>query len=120
LRIHSWHPHGAPNGSNGWTHSLEAGESHCVYQLLSGTYTGLLNLVNSSNIFQGIFIGNGAGLKHVPVSAGSSNYIQHGTSTQTGASFNIDGNGTVGGTLNGSTAVNTSGSYQIGGGTVWS
>src|ERR1700694_804864 len=26
LRIHSWLPHGALNGSNGWTHSLEARE----------------------------------------------------------------------------------------------
>src|SRR5208337_3842963 len=24
LRIHSWLPHGALNGSNGWTHNLEA------------------------------------------------------------------------------------------------
>jgi hypothetical protein len=31
--------------------------------------------------------------------AGSPNYIQNGTSQQTGASFNIDGNGTIGGTL---------------------
>ena len=26
LRIHSWLPHGALNGSNGWTHNLEARE----------------------------------------------------------------------------------------------
>src|SRR5579863_139935 len=26
LRIHSWLPHFARNGSNGWTHNLEAGE----------------------------------------------------------------------------------------------
>jgi hypothetical protein len=26
LRIHSWLPHGAPNGSNGWTRNLEARE----------------------------------------------------------------------------------------------
>src|SRR5271166_4525029 len=26
LRIHSWLPHGALNGSNGWTHNLETRE----------------------------------------------------------------------------------------------
>jgi hypothetical protein len=26
LPIHSWLPHGALNGSNGWTHNLEARE----------------------------------------------------------------------------------------------
>jgi hypothetical protein len=26
LRIHLWLPHGALNGSNGWTHNLEVGE----------------------------------------------------------------------------------------------
>jgi hypothetical protein len=26
LRIHSWLPHGALNGSNGWTHNLQARE----------------------------------------------------------------------------------------------
>lgn len=26
LRIHSWHLHGALNGSNGWPHNLEARE----------------------------------------------------------------------------------------------
>ena len=46
---------------------------------------------------------------------GSPYYIQNGTILQTGASFNIDGTGTVGGTLTGTAAVNTSGPYQIGG-----
>ena len=54
------------------------------------------------------------------MSAGSPNYIQNGTSQQTNASFNIDGNGMVGGTLTGTTTVNTTGTYQIGGTTVMS
>ena len=49
---------------------------------------------------------------------GSPFYIQNGTATQTSASFNIDGNGSVGGTLTATTAVNTGGSYQIGGQTI--
>ncbi len=35
------------------------------------------------------------------VPAGSSNYLQNSTTLQTGANFNISGNGTVGGTLSG-------------------
>ena len=46
---------------------------------------------------------------------GSPFYIQNGTATQTSASFNIDSDGTVGGTLTGNTAVNTTGAYQING-----
>lgn len=45
---------------------------------------------------------------------GSPYYVQNGTATQTGASFNIDGSGSVGGTLSGS-LVNSTGGYQIGG-----
>ncbi len=45
---------------------------------------------------------------------GSPLYIQNGAATQTGASFNIDGGGTVGGTLSGN-AVNSINGYQIGG-----
>ena len=45
---------------------------------------------------------------------GSPYYIQNTTSPQTSASFNVDGNGTVGGTLTGNT-VNASSAYQIGG-----
>ncbi len=81
---------------------------------LSGTYSGGLTLSNSGNLIAGIFTGNGAGLTNVPVSPGSPNYIQNGAGPQTGASFNIDGNGTAG-TLKGTTAVNTGGTYQIGG-----
>ena len=50
---------------------------------------------------------------------GSAAYIQNGSATQTGTSFNIDGNGTVGGTLN-SNAVNSATNYQIGSGVVLS
>ena len=92
---------------------------------LSGTYmSNVLTFANSGNSYLGTsfiggaFSGNGAGLTNVPVSAGSANYIQNGTGQQTGASFNIDGSGTVGGTLTGTTAVNTNGTYQIGGTTV--
>ena len=50
---------------------------------------------------------------------GSPYYIQNGSTTQTSASFNIDGNGTVGGTLAGAT-VNSTNGYQIGGTTLFS
>ncbi len=46
---------------------------------------------------------------------GSPFYMQNGTSPQSSASFNVDGDGTVGGTLTGNTAVNTTGAYQING-----
>ncbi len=81
---------------------------------LSGTYSSALNFSNAGNSF----IGNGAGLTNVPVSAGSPNYIQNGTTQQASSDFNISGNGTVGGTLAGTTAVNTNGMYQISGHTV--
>lgn len=45
---------------------------------------------------------------------GSAFYVQNGTTAQTGASFNIDGSGTVGGTLSGAT-VNSTNGYQVGG-----
>ena len=45
---------------------------------------------------------------------GSPLYIQNGSATQAGASFNVDGSGTVGGTLTGQT-VNSTNGYQIGG-----
>jgi trimeric autotransporter adhesin len=49
---------------------------------------------------------------------GSPYYLQNGTTTQTGASFNIDGNGTVGGTLSGN-AVNSASGFQIAGKTMF-
>jgi trimeric autotransporter adhesin len=45
---------------------------------------------------------------------GSPYYVQNGTTPQSSTSFNIDGNGTAGGTLTGAT-VNTTGGYQING-----
>ncbi len=47
---------------------------------------------------------------------GSPYYLQNGTTQQTGASFNIDGTGTLGGALSAST-VNSTNGYQIGGST---
>ena len=49
---------------------------------------------------------------------GSPYYLQNGTTTQTGATFNIDGNGTVGGTLSGN-AVNSASGFQIAGKTMF-
>jgi trimeric autotransporter adhesin len=49
---------------------------------------------------------------------GSPYYLQNGTTTQTGASFNIDGNGAVGGTLSGN-AVNSARGFQIAGKTMF-
>ena len=47
-------------------------------------------------------------------STGSTSYIQNGTSVQTGANFNIDGNGTIGGTLQAAT-VNATSTLELGG-----
>ena len=65
---------------------------------LGGTYSNAVTLSNSSNVFAG----NGAGLTGVLPGPGAPFYIWNNASTtpQGGASFNIDGNGTVGGTLN--------------------
>jgi hypothetical protein len=49
---------------------------------------------------------------------GSPYYVQNGTATETGASFNIDGNGTVGGSLSGK-VVNATSGYQIGATTIF-
>ncbi len=67
----------------------------------------------------GIFAGNGSGLTGVPLTGGSTLYIQNNTTLQSGTSYNIDGSGTVGGTLTGK-AVNTQTNYQIGGNAVLS
>ncbi|MGB7556541.1 MAG: tail fiber domain-containing protein, partial [Candidatus Korobacteraceae bacterium] len=85
---------------------------------LSGSYSSALTFSNGSDLFNGSFTGNGAGLTNVPVSAGSPNYIQNGTSQQASSNFNISGSGTVGGTLTATASVNTNGTYQIGGATI--
>jgi hypothetical protein len=86
---------------------------------LSGTYTNPLTLNNGSNSFTGSFTGNGAGLTGVLPAGGSPNYIQNGTALQANATFNISGNGTVGGTL-AANEVNSATTYQIGGANVLS
>jgi hypothetical protein len=77
---------------------------------LSGTYSNALALSNTSNVFAG----NGSGLTGVLPAGGSQYYIQNGTTQQTGASFNIGGNGTLGGNL-AANVVNVAAGYQIGG-----
>ena len=44
---------------------------------LSGSYSSALTFSNGSDLFNGSFTGNGAGLTNVPVSAGSTNYVQN-------------------------------------------
>ena len=83
----------------------------------TGTYSGTVALSNALNSFAGTFVGNGSGLTGVVPSAGSPNYVQNGTSQQTGASFNIDGTATVAGLVTGG-QINSTGNYQIGGATV--
>jgi len=84
----------------------------------SGTYSSAVTLNNTGNAFAGSFTGsftgNGSGLTGVTPAAGSPFYIQNGTTQQTGTSFNIDGSGTVGGTLSGN-AVNTATNYTLSG-----
>jgi hypothetical protein len=77
---------------------------------LSGTYSNALTLSNTSNVF----VGNGSGLTGVLPAAGSPYYIQNGTTQQAETSFNIAGNGTLGGNLAAS-VINAAASYQIGG-----
>jgi len=81
---------------------------------LAGTYTNPLTLNSNFNSFVGTFSGNGAGLTGVPVSAGSPNYIQNGSSQQASASFNIDGNGTVGATVS-ANLVNANSGFTLSG-----
>ena len=80
--------------ANDYTFSLLGGT--LADAQLSGSYSSALTFSNGSDLFSGSFTGNGAGLINVPVSAGSPNYIQNGTSQQTGASFNVDGSASVG------------------------
>jgi hypothetical protein len=84
---------------------------------LSGSYSNQLMLSNSGNSFSGSFMGNGSQLTGVLPAAGSPNYIQNTQSQQSSASFNIDGNGTLGQTLSAMT-VNTATTYQVNGLTV--
>ncbi|MFZ0793467.1 MAG: tail fiber domain-containing protein [Candidatus Korobacteraceae bacterium] len=79
-----------------------------------GTYTNPLTLSSTSNVYYG----NGSNLTGIVLGAGSPYYIQNGTALQSGASFNIDGSGSIGGILTGTTAINTTGTYQIGGSAV--
>ena len=89
------------------------------YSQFAGEYGNPINLTNSMNMFMGAFtgtfVGDGSGLTGVLPVAGSTNYIQNGLSQQAGASFNIDGMGTVGGTLS-ANVVTTATTFQIGSG----
>ena len=65
---------------------------------------------------------NAASADSVPVNAlpaGNGNYIQNTTTLQSGASFNISGNGTAGGTLSGN-VVNSETHYNLGSNSVLS
>jgi hypothetical protein len=64
----------------------------------------------------GIFTGNltVGGTLFATLPAGSGNYIQNTTSLQSSSNFNISGNGTAGGTLNGN-IVNATTQFNIGG-----
>jgi trimeric autotransporter adhesin len=91
---------------------------------LSGTYSNQVTLPNSFNSlsgsfsggFSGSFSGNGSGLNGVLPASGSPNYIQNGTTQQTGASFNIDGSGSANSFS--ANSFNSSLEYQISGYTV--
>jgi hypothetical protein len=64
----------------------------------------------------GLFAGNltVSGALNATLPAGSANYIQNATSPQAGASFNISGSGTLGGSLT-ANVVNASAQYNIAG-----
>src|ERR1700683_56100 len=69
LRIHSWLPHFALNGSNGWTHNLEARES-----ANATTICGLEHIC-----------GSGPRFRQKPISQ-ESNSFHKSTTTKTGNS----------------------------------
>lgn len=78
----------------------------------SGTLTGSLATQSANTILAGPTTGVAATptfrtLVSTDIPSGSGNYIQNGTSAQTSASFNVDGSGTVGTTLN----VGTNGTF---------
>lgn len=71
----------------------------------SGTLTGSLATQNANTVFAGPTTGSAAvptfrTLVSADIPSGSGNYIQNGTSQQTTANYNIDGNGTLGGDIN--------------------
>jgi hypothetical protein len=83
---------------------------------LSGSYSSFVQFNNAfgnfSGTFGGTFFGNGSGLTGVVTAPGAPFYIQNTTSQQTGANFNIDGSGVLGGTLSAAT-VNAGSAYSI-------
>ena len=77
---------------------------------LSGNYNQPLTLSNTSNQYYG----DGSNLTGVVAGPGSPYYIQNGNALQSSASFNISGNGALGGSLSANT-INSGSFYQIGG-----
>jgi hypothetical protein len=107
---------------NGRTGAVVPANNDYGFSLLSGTllsrqlagnYQNPVTFTSSSNSFNGNFSGDGTGLIGVPVSAGSANYIQNGTSTQGPADFNISGAGSA-------NSFNSAMNYQIGSNSVLS
>ena len=85
-------------------------------QLVSTLPTGTAPLqVASTTVVPNLNAGllGGSPASAFALASGSGGYIQNGTAPQTGASYNIDGSGTVGGTLTGA-AVDSTSNYQIG------
>lgn len=71
----------------------------------SGTLTGTLDNQSVNTVLAGPTTGSSGAptfrtLVSADIPSGSSNYIQNGTSVQTSANYNIDGNGTLGGDIN--------------------
>jgi hypothetical protein len=76
------------------------------------TFTNMSAFGNFSGTFGGVHFGDGSGLTGVMAAPGAPFYIQNTTSQQTGANFNIDGSGVLGGTLSAAT-VNAGSAYSI-------
>jgi len=71
----------------------------------SGTLTGTLANQSANTVFAGPTTGSAGSptfrtLVSADIPSGNGNYIQNGTSQQTTANYNIDGNGTLGGDIN--------------------
>jgi hypothetical protein len=71
----------------------------------TGTLTGTLTNQSANTVLAGPTTGSSdaptfRALVSADIPSGSGNYIQNGTSAQTSANYNIDGNGTLGGDIN--------------------
>ena len=110
------------NGTTWALATLQAGDipNLGISYIQNGTaaQTGNFNITGNGTVGGNLNV-NGTITGNFTVPAGSSNYIQNGTSPQSSTNFNISGNGTAGGTLSAAT-VNAANQFNLGGNRVLS